>query len=347
MELRFWWLGLVIAVCLAVWGLAVYWRRKKHPVKRSGGERPLANSWRLLQLQEYQAYIKRYRWLAWLVLAASMVVLLAGIILAARPTTISVVEPEMRNRDIILCLDVSGSMISTDAKIADVYAELAKNFDGERLGLVIFDSSPVVVFPLTDDYDFIAQRLWAVSRYFAPDAADSATLSDEQQELMSDVSNSMRFGIYQGQGSSLVGDGLASCVNRFDKLDSKRSRSIIFGTDNYVAGNPIVTLEEAADYAKEKDIRVYGINPADYSGGSYTTKEAKAFKAAMLQTNGDYYKLDDVAAVGAIVDKVIEQDATRFKGSPQIVRTDVPQVFVYILLSALAVVMVAAWRMKV
>lgn len=347
MEVRFWWLGLVIVVCLAAWGLIVYWWRKKHPAKRSSGERPLANSWRLLRLQEYQAYMKRYQWFVWLVLVASMIVLLSGIVLAARPATVSVIEPEMRNRDIMLCLDVSGSMTATDAKIADVYAELAKNFDGERLGLVVFDSSPVVIFPLTDDYDFITQRLWAVSRYFGPDAADTAALSEEQQELMNDVSNSMRFGIYQGQGSSLVGDGLASCVNRFDKLDSKRSRSIIFGTDNYVAGNPIVTLEEAADYAKQKDIRVYGLNPADYSGGSYTTKEAKAFKAAMLQTNGDYYKLDDVAAVGAIVDKVIEQDATRFKGSPQIVRTDVPQVFVYILLSALAVVMVATWRMKV
>ena len=41
-------------------------------------------------------------------------------------------------------------------------------------------------------------------------------------------------GTFEGEGSSIIGDGLASCVLGFPKLDEERSRIIILGTDNFV-----------------------------------------------------------------------------------------------------------------
>lgn len=69
-------------------------------------------------------------------------------------------------------------------------------------------------------------------------------------------------GTMNGVGASLIGDGLASCVMRFDHADEQRARSIILATDNELNGSPpIVSLKEAADYSASKKIRIYTINP--------------------------------------------------------------------------------------
>lgn len=52
----------------------------------------------------------------------------------------------VKNRDDVLCLDVSRSMYEYDVEIIKTYRTLARKFDGERLGLVLFDRSPAVVF---------------------------------------------------------------------------------------------------------------------------------------------------------------------------------------------------------
>ena len=333
MELRYWWLSLLLFVVIAIgWGVVVL-LRKKQQRQKSETRRPLANSWRLTRLPEYRALIHRQQWIARGVLAIIIVALFTTIVLAGRPATMTIDEPEMKNRDIMLCLDVSGSMHETNAKLTKIYADMAKDFDGERIGLTIFDSSPVMVFPLTNDYDFARTQLENVSKAFTGDEGGT-------------IDFSFFDGAFEGEGSSLIGDGLAGCVNRFDQLGTKRSRSIIFGTDNYVSGSPIVTLLEAANFAKEKDIRVYGINPADYSSGNYTSDEAKEYKKAVLLTNGDYYKMDDASATTKVVQKIIAQEATRFKGSPQIIHTDQPQVFIYIITALLAIMYVIAWRTR-
>ena len=41
-------------------------------------------------------------------------------------------------------------------------------------------------------------------------------------------------------GTSLIGDGLATCVSSFDKVDLQRARSVVFATDNHLAGRPII-----------------------------------------------------------------------------------------------------------
>ena len=55
-------------------------------------------------------------------------------ILASKGREVSTIRPEQHNRDIMLCLDASGSMSSADAAVVDVFSELAAEFDGERIG---------------------------------------------------------------------------------------------------------------------------------------------------------------------------------------------------------------------
>lgn len=346
MELILWWLPLTLVAGLVIAGVIAYRWRRTHT---SGDIRkPLAHSSRLTRLPAYQQLIRRQSIAVRALIGLTTLALLFGLILSGRPAYTTVTESEMKNRDIILCLDVSGSMTAANKELTATYAKLAKDFDGERLGMVIFDSSPVTLFPLTNDYDFISERLAQISKAFGNvnKRFDYNTATEAEKEEWRSAYDDIFDGVHQGRGSSLIGDGLASCINRFDVPQQKRSRSIIFGTDNYLAGNPVVTLKEAADLAKERDIRVYGINPADSSTASYASKESEAFKQATLLTNGDYYKMNEPTAAQQIVQRITSQDATRFKGSPQIVITDTPEWFLLPTLLLISGVIIANWRMK-
>lgn len=289
---------------------------------------PVAHMDRLIRLSEYRNVMGRLRMFARLGLVFAVIAIFSGLVLAGRYATIAVTEPETKSRDIMLCLDVSGSMVSVDKEIVKKFGELAKGFDGERLGLTVFDGMAATVFPLTNDYSYITEKL------------------KETEEGFDSYDYDLLAGTYGENGSSIIGDGLASCVSRFDRLDSKRSRSVILATDNYLAGNPIVTLPEAAAFAKSKQVRVYGINPADYSSNYYVDQTAKEFHDQVLSTGGDYYKLDDRSNVDSIVSKISEQEATRFKGSPQIVTTDQPTVFIVLALIASTFLIFMAWRFR-
>lgn len=345
MELMTWWLPLVLIGCLLIGSISVWLIRKKHP-KHHSTKKPIANSSRLTRLPGYQRAIRIQTHLTRLLIFLVGIALLVSLALSGRPAYTSVTESEVKNRDIILCLDVSGSMYEANKELTAIYAKLVKDFNGERLGMVIFDSSPVTLFPLTNDYDFISTRLEALSEAFG---SQSEWLKGKRKFGKEDMDQyyELFYGVHSGSGSSLIGDGLASCVNRFDVTKEKRSRSIIFGTDNYLMGNPIVTLEEAAALAKERDIRVYGVNPADHSTSYSSTPQAEAFKKAALATNGDYYKMEQATAAQEIVQKITAQDATRFKGSPRIVVTDIPEWFLYVSLLLIASIFIVEWRMKI
>lgn len=72
--------------------------------------------------------------------------IVAGVV-AARPMSAQTVQPVDTSRDIMLCLDVSGSMTEVDVEVLTVFDELLDSFEGERIGLTIFNSSPVQIFP--------------------------------------------------------------------------------------------------------------------------------------------------------------------------------------------------------
>lgn len=324
MVLRNWWLlGLWLPLLSAVWWLT---RRPG----RSPLAKPIANSQLWQELPAYQTALRRYKWWLYGLLAATLLLLSGMIGLSLRPASRSLDQPELYNRDIVLCLDVSGSMTSVDAKLADTFAGLAKSFKGERLSLVIFDSSSATIFPLTDDYQFVATTLQKTKQALAGQAGSDYDLYS---------------GVSEGQGSSLIGDGLASCVLRFDQLGTKRSRSIILATDNQVNGSQIVSLAQAAALAKQKQVQVFGLNPNDFSDGTDTV--ANEFRQAVLATGGNYYALSQASATGDIVSKISQQQAARFKGSPQLVISDQPQSLLLASALLLPVVLVICWRLDI
>jgi hypothetical protein len=325
MTVLYWWMAIVWLVVIAAAIVVVRVVR----ARRSGPDAvPVAHTERLTALPGYRAAMRRYRWLV-MALAASLVVLLAASIgLTMRFSSVTLDEASLRNRDIVLCLDVSGSMIDYDKTVVDTFSQLATKFEGERLSLVVFNASAVTYFPLTSDLAYIEKQFATLKKAFA--SPDQSYFS----------------GTLVGNGSSLIGDGLASCATRFDAPGSDRSRSIILVTDNMVAGKPVYTLTEAGRLAASRQIRVYGINPGDQTSKAYLQGLATEYRSVVTATGGGYYALDDPATVPSIVQKITAQQAALTKGPVQVVYDDRLGLGVWLLLVGLIALFVLAWRLR-
>ena len=188
--------------------------------------------------------------------------------------------------------------------------------------MVIFNSSAVPVFPLTDDYDFVSDQLRRAQR--------SLTIVDGKDPFFA--------GTLNGAGSSLIGDGLATCVRSFDHPELQRARSVILASDNEAAGRSLFTLPEGGQLAKTGGIQVYGMNPSDNPSSS----AAVEMRQVVESTGGIYFALNDVNAVRRTLEAVTSREATRIPSAPRTVIHDIPGV--PIALAALAVLGFLALR---
>lgn len=286
----------------------------------------VARAERLRALPSFRAAVRRRTSALAGIIGLGLVAAVFGGVVAARPMASATVQPVSTSRDIMLCLDVSGSMSDVDVEVLSVFNELLSGFEGERIGLTIFNSSPVQVFPLTDDYDFIRTHLESVRSSF--------DYVDEIPEHW--------LGTLNGAGASLIGDGLAACAMRFDHHDEERSRSIILATDNELAGASIVSLQEAADYAASVGVRVFALNPVQGVDAAVSDE----LVAAAESTGGRAYGLRDTTTVADIVSDVQEQEAAELRGEAQVVWTDAPDLWIAVLIVLTLGFVVVMWRVR-
>jgi Ca-activated chloride channel homolog len=328
MELALPWMPLVLAGLTVAAAIAVTVILLMHRAARRRAA-PVAHGDRLTALPRFRSVLAAYRMLlAGLLVAVILAALSIGIV-ASRPVSSTLTHSETYSRDIVLCLDVSGSMVSYDAQIVEAFEELVDEFNGERIALVLWNSSSAQVFPLTDDYDYLATQLATVRESMDGSYGSNSSYNYWNGTLVAD-------------GASLIGDGLASCVLRFDRLDSERSRTIVLATDNVINGEPLLSFEDAADFAIDRDVRVFGINPLEDTA----PREAEEFKALVEKTDGGYYTLDDPDAVSGIVDGVLEDQATAFESTPMLEYTDVPGAALGWGVLAFLVLLVIGWRVR-
>lgn len=267
---------------------------------------------------------RRYRLLLGGEVAALAVVGISAVGLTMRPVTDREVERDVRNRDVMLCLDVSTSMNWLDAIVLRQFADLATGLRGERIGLTIFNGSAITVFPLTDDAEFVEETL-----------NEAATALNQRKRSFVE-------GTEEGSGTSLIGDGLASCALRFDTDDDSRSRSIVFATDNALAGVPLMTLSEAASMARERGIRVYAIAAND----RITSRDAAALREAVETTNGSFFETDNETTTAEVVAEIGRLEASRLDVPPEVVADDRPTAWVVSCLAGLGALLAVGWGLR-
>jgi Ca-activated chloride channel family protein len=323
LEFRAPWLGL-LAVAAAAAVAAVLWWRWRHPRQVPWhGAAPIANVDHARSSRVFARLRLRYRMLIGAELTVLSVAGIAAAVLAMRPLSEQVRDRSTLNRDVMLCLDVSGSMKELDESILRQFIDIAAGLPGDRIGLTIWNGAAITVFPLTDDTEYVGATL-----EFAVDQLNRGA-------------RSFVTGTEEG-GSSLIGDGLASCLLRFDRLDEERARSIVFATDNALAGDPIVSLHNAAAMARARDVRVYAVAPANY----VTPSDAAELEAAVMVTGGAYLTTDDDKVVDHVITRIVEAEATHLDQPPEIVHDDRPTTWAAITLAAVGLLGLITWMLR-
>ncbi|MBD5785816.1 VWA domain-containing protein [Cellulosimicrobium terreum] len=335
------WAGVVLAV-LAVAGVA-WWLARRHRARSGDDVVWVANSAYLARIPAFTAWVRRYRLLQGVVAVGLLVGIVGAGAVAARPAETDVVTQRLGTRDIVLCLDVSGSMIPYDGAVLKVYQEMVDSFEGERIALSIFNSTSRTVFPLTDDYALVQEQLQAGvdaldkdPSTFEWDGADDDEILEFAQFTAGTTANL--------SAASLIGDGLANCALEFDEEDTERSRSIILATDNFVSGEPIYTLEQAADLVASRDITLHGI----FGGTSYyeDTPEETEYREVVEDGGGLYFFADDPDAVQGMVDDVVAQQAVELDASPEVLVTDRPAGWFLVAVLGVGILLVGAWKVR-
>lgn len=196
--------------------------------------------------------------------------------------------------DILLAIDVSGSMLARDFKPDRITAakEVAGSFVadryGDRIGLVVFAGEAFTQSPLT---------------------TDQSTL----QTLLSRI----RSGLIED--GTAIGNGLATAINRLRESDAK-SKVVILLTDGVNNRGEIAPLT-AAEIAKAQGIRVYTIGVgtmgmAPYpavdiygmpTGSTVMAKveiDEKTLREIASLTGGEYFRATDKTKLKAIYDQI-------------------------------------------
>ena len=278
----------------------------------------IANTKYVKNISFYKKLLLKYRIYLLLIFLTFIIVLASSFFLVARLIKVDEEVNEKYNRDIFLCMDVSPSVNNLNQEIVKTFKETVKKLEEDRVGIVIFNTSAIVLSPLTDDYDYILDVL---------DKIEEAIIAYKNHDtLKADyIIKGTTIG-YQEYGMSLIGDGLASCVDTFANTDRNnkelmsedRTRIIIFSTDNQVSGNPIFTLKEAAEFAKSKKIKVYGI-----ATPSIKTVNKQEFQEAMQITNGQLYE-NSKETVAGIIQEITSTNKSIIKVEKETIQTDIP-----------------------
>ncbi|MFC6152303.1 vWA domain-containing protein [Nocardioides yefusunii] len=263
--------GVLVVATLAV---AVAWF-----VRRSSGasaDVPAASLDRVRALPGFATLVRAETRHRTAEVACLVLAVLGVALLSARWVGIDDDAEEMRNRDVVLCMDVSGSMQPVVDDVLTTWTRLTHTLDGERLALVMFDGNAVTSFPLTDDYDYVRAALER-ARVELADGDLAGTRAERS-------------------GSSLIGDGLASCATHFDRRDEKRSRTVVLATDNLVSGDAVYTLAQATDVAMENGVMVYGVVPT-----GNTPVATDELRTETARTGGDVLVLDPTSDTTSVV----------------------------------------------
>lgn len=307
-------------------------RKSKKTQKYENGTK-VANTKYIKKTQYYQTVMKQYKILSSLLITLCSIAIFLSAILIARPTVTEVTDSSIYNRDIFLCMDVSASVDEVNQKLVESLKSVVNNLKGERFGISIFNTTSVLLVPLTDDYEYVLSVLDTLEKGF--DAEINYDSSDENYRLRKYIEGGTLVGAEQ-RGGSIIGDGLANCIYSFTNLEEERTRAIILSTDNELSGEPIVTLNNAAELAKSKKITVYGIAPE-----ITTEKDEIEFKKAVEKTGGELYK-EDLTTVSNIVNSIENKEKKLLEGKKESRKIDKPQIpFVMLIISITALSIVS------
>lgn len=281
------WSALIAAL---VWGF-VAWRCRRtdvfpYPTLMLFGSR--RRDWR-------QAIAKALRNLAALALLLAL----------ARPQWVRWEEVRTEGIDIVIVMDISGSMLASDfspnrmeaaKEVIRRFVELLRQKrGGDRLALVVFAAESYTQCPLTDDYDFLLDAVSQVQNANSDNIVDDGTA---------------------------IGDGLTVALARL-RMSPAKSKVIILLSDGMNNLGRIQPLD-AAQFAQKWGVRVYTIGIGTTNGmvswrdpttGRTQLGRAAGFDERLLQTiaqrtSGAYFPARDPDVLNTILRHIWRMETT-------------------------------------
>ena len=323
--------GIIILICF------IFVKPKKMDTYKEG--KKVANTKYIKELSYYQGLIKKYKMWSALIKSICIIAIIGALVLLARPITIDTQTQEQYNRDIFLCMDVSASVNELNEEIVKSLKEVVQGLKGERFGITIFNTSSVLLVPLTDDYDYVLETLDTLEKSFG--ANNNFDISRDTYSLRKYIISGTVVGA-ETRGSSIPGDGLASCIYNFPNLEEERTRVILFTTDNELAGEPIVTLDEAAQISQDRNVTVYAIAPH-----TIQDDDKEELKTAIEKTGGEYYTEDSTSTVDSIIENIEQKEKSLIKGAKETREIDQPLIPFIIILVSVIILCILSKKVKV
>ncbi len=246
---------------------------------------------------------------------------------------IALARPQTRNDeqlvngegiDIVLCLDISGSMLAQDftpnrmEAAKNVASEFIDNRPTDRIGLVIFSGEAFTMCPLTTDRNVLKTQLFNV-----------------QSGLLED--------------GTAIGSGLATGVDRLRNSPSK-SKVIILLTDGENNGG-LIDPNTAKEIAKSVGVRVYTVGmgtegfapvPIQTPSGVIMQREKVNIDEKLLtqianETGGHYYRAKDNESLKNIYSEIDRLEKSKVEVSS--IRRYTEQFFPFALAAAILLIL--------
>ena len=242
---------------------------------------------------------RRWRWFLPVLRSLVLLLLIVALTRPQRGKAESVYRGE--GIDIVLAVDISGSMLSEDftlgaqrASRLDVVKSVVKDFvDGrpsDRFSLVLFSARPYTQCPLTLDHGWLLQNL-------------------------------ARARIGMIEDGTAIGSALATAAGRLEHSDAK-SKVIILLTDGQNNAGKI-SPATAADAVKALGIKVYTIGAGTRGVAPYPSQDIfgnkvyrpmqvdideESLQAIAQKTGGRYFRATDTASLQAIYKEINEME---------------------------------------
>ena len=248
------------------------------------------------------------------------------VIALARPQSVDhETRTETEGIDIVLAVDISGSMLARDFRpdrltaAKEVAAQFVANRQGDRIGLVVFAGEAFTQTPLTTD-----------------------------QSSLQTLLGRLRSGVVDD--GTAIGNGLATAINRLRESDSK-SKVVILLTDGVNNSGQIAPLT-VADIAKSQNIKVYTIGVGrngtapfpvfdDYGREVYTVEmkveiDEKMLREIASKTGGEYFRATDKKSLESIYQQIDSMEKSKIENFDV---THVHEEYLVYVLAALALLL--------
>jgi len=268
------WLFVLLPVPILAWRLLPPYRVRQASIQVPFFERLAAATG---QTPQRGAVVLQRRAVQMIAVSVIWLLLVAAL---ARPQWVGdPVTREVSARDLILAIDISGSMDQRDFRTAEgqtltrldgvkrVIADFIARRRGDRVALIVFGTRAYVQVPFTRDLQTTRQLL------------DQTAVGMAGQQ-------------------TAIGDTIGLAIKTFSKSLATQKLLILLTDGNDTASR--VPPEHAADIARQNDVAVYTIGVGDPAAAGENRVDLGVLQAVAATTGGHSFRAEDGAQLEAI-----------------------------------------------